>query len=725
MNAHTASCPKPRRAEKARGAILVAFGLSLGLAGCDGIVLPPEEGCPNLTELCPDLVCATGHETDAEGCLICQCKDDEPEPTVCWEDSECGDGQRCDSVNFCETPPGCTDDQPCPAVCYGRCVDDAVGCTSDADCGEGQACRYGQAVNSPEARPSDEQGDAAMPCEPGTDCDPPQETGVCVPVECAGDRMAYPACPPGTEPVIDFTTDPCGNVQCIPVDDCRALSPDQCELVEGCHLEEYGSGGCGDCGAGMDCLCEPVTEVICVPDQTDCYNLDEEACLQNPECVPEYYISDCAAPPPDCESDPSCLWECDPAQGFVCLPRDTDPSCFSDFDCAPGERCSYETECYDVCTSSPNGESYCYTECYGNTGVCIPDETSCYDLPLDLCEQDPRCMIEGSNGETPDAAPCFCDPATGEGCDNCGGGSLCVPRPTPICYSDADCGYGQVCALESYCPPCADGDFACGMPCFVEGVCVDVGPGSCSDGSACPPGHTCESVVVCSACGSTGSDENGLMPPEDCAEICWEEVTCVPVQTNDYCYSNQDCAEGTQCNMDVCMSDPNCPNCDVCVGVCEPVPGEVCFIDADCGTGICNTWDYCEVPGGTPPNGLIACMGRCEELPPPPSACLADGDCAQGERCATELDICYCPDNVCTMEAPCYSMCVPADPTEVQCFIDEDCGADAKCLDGICTFNGECAQVITAAIGPDGQCFEFPTPCDVPADFQIVESCQP
>lgn len=34
-----------------------------------------------------------------------------------------------------------------------------------------------------------------------------------------------------------------------------------------------------------------------------------------------------------------------------------------------------------------------------------------------------------------------------------------------------------------------------------------------------------------------------------------------------------------------------------------------------------------------------------------------------------------------------------------------------------------CIQVITPAVSPDGTCKEFPTPCDVPADWKAVESC--
>ncbi|HZX19799.1 MAG TPA: hypothetical protein VFF13_02195 [archaeon] len=39
--------------------------------------------------------------------------------------------------------------------------------------------------------------------------------------------------------------------------------------------------------------------------------------------------------------------------------------------------------------------------------------------------------------------------------------------------------------------------------------------------------------------------------------------------------------------------------------------------------------------------------------------------------------------------------------------------------------NGEaCAQVITPAIGPDGTCKEFPTPCDVPTGYTLTDACE-
>jgi hypothetical protein len=404
----------------------------------------------------------------------------------------------------------------------------------------------------------------------------------------------------------------------------------------------------------------------------------------------------------------------------------------------------------------------------------VPGATSCYDLPLELCEQDPSCMIEYYGTDV----PCECDPNTGE-CADCAGGDfgVCVPRPAPVCYSDDDCGANQRCAIEVYCPDCYENDPACYAPCWEEGHCVDIGPSICSDGSVCPDGFQCEPVVVCEGgCGGgVPGDDNGAPPPDQtCEEYCWEEAICVPV--DQYCYSDEQCAPGQSCAVDLCLPDPSCPECDVCVGICIDDPIQSCWVDADCGAGfICNTWDYCDDAGM--PNGLVACLGRCEEVPAPPTACLENADCATGERCATELDICYCPDDVCTMEQPCYSLCVAVpdgtgcyddsacgngqtcvfdeancaqdpdgfvacygmcwseivDPEPSECFDDVDCGPNAICEltqnpDGTVTgkcVEGECVQVEQAAVDPNtGDCIVFPTPCDVPADWELVPSCE-
>ena len=65
-------------------------------------------------------------------------------PTVCYQDSDCGDGYECyRAPDECWPPPGCGDPNgpACPPVCYGRCVPkqstcDTVRCMAGTHCEE-------------------------------------------------------------------------------------------------------------------------------------------------------------------------------------------------------------------------------------------------------------------------------------------------------------------------------------------------------------------------------------------------------------------------------------------------------------------------------------------------------------------------------------------------------------------------------------------------------------
>lgn len=65
-----------------------------------------------------------------------------PAVQACWDDAGCDDGQRCDTLNYCEPSPDCVAGEACDAVCYGRCVDASepppgVVCTGNVpDCGD-------------------------------------------------------------------------------------------------------------------------------------------------------------------------------------------------------------------------------------------------------------------------------------------------------------------------------------------------------------------------------------------------------------------------------------------------------------------------------------------------------------------------------------------------------------------------------------------------------------
>lgn len=119
--------------------LFVLATLPLGAADCG-----PEEG-PTPDDYgagCAAVLCGPGtycEEIDGEPwCVADEAATDEApyEPaadapatdeagwTACLEDADCDAGLRCDFENYCDRPPGCAPESFCPAVCWGRCVDD-------------------------------------------------------------------------------------------------------------------------------------------------------------------------------------------------------------------------------------------------------------------------------------------------------------------------------------------------------------------------------------------------------------------------------------------------------------------------------------------------------------------------------------------------------------------------------------------------------------------------
>ncbi|MDP2341039.1 MAG: hypothetical protein Q8O67_08780 [Deltaproteobacteria bacterium] len=104
-----------------------------------------DDGCPDLADFCPALVCVEQARSD-EGCPVCECA-----VQACLQATDCAERdppQRCDlGVDVCEPPPACTDgddDTSCPAACFGRCSPtdpDALFCDVAGDCGDGE-CRF-------------------------------------------------------------------------------------------------------------------------------------------------------------------------------------------------------------------------------------------------------------------------------------------------------------------------------------------------------------------------------------------------------------------------------------------------------------------------------------------------------------------------------------------------------------------------------------------------------
>jgi hypothetical protein len=652
---------------------------ALAISGCS-ILFPPSSECPDTQELCPSLECEFGPVINDDGCAICECAE-QAAPVICWDDADCTGDLSCDAENFCETPPGCTDDQPCPAVCYGRCVDSPAGCSDDGDCDDGERCREGAG----DPRPVEEDGPAgapppdsgedsdAAPCDPSTnDCfapppeedppepPPPSNTGVCVPAGCEGE-LDVPACPPGTEPTLTFADDECGRVTCTPVDDCRALEPEICEVTPGCRVEavpvpcDCAAPAPDDGDQGAPCACPDVAELVCVADETGegCEALSAEECEVDPDCELHFFGSAGVPCVDECDSNGDCFVACpepDPTTGeeeFVCLPHEPPPppggECFGDFDCVDGQRCELGDVCSGTCEPTPTGE-VCTDECM-LIGFCVDDpQGGCADRSADECGLDGRCALDAAGN--------------------------CVPAEPEGCLDTGECGPNEVCETTTTCPECNDpNDLGCLAPCWLEGRCVPLPPPppppACTSNDQCGTGFVCTDVEVCEEICDGDSDPNSGVPVQ-CTTECTLEGQCRWDDSNVTCWWDGDCGSDEYCAyLDNCVIPPDCPNCLIaCMGVCEATPEPThtpCMTGEECGLGeTCDTVNYCDAAPdcvqGEP--CIDVCYGRCVDdgSTHPEGACLEQDDCPENQRCATELDSCYCPQN--TTCDVCYWQCV-------------------------------------------------------------------
>ena len=647
--------------------VLAPLALLLGAAQCPFGVNP----CPDLDEVCPDLQC-DDYVQNRDGCSICECVED-TQPVACFSDFECSAGQRCDTANYCEPSPGCPAGEQCDAVCYGRCVDAPVACSADADCPEGQLCAYFD-----NARPAEDSaggGAGAAPIAP---------SGVCVSQGCAEADVALPTCPPGTEPSYQLGADGCPYPVCITVDNCRELVPEQCLSTPGCTLVEEpcacdaASGACSDCTSVQRCVTDG-----------DCYSLGVDECLMNPNCelVGGGGTSggDAGVRCEVCDASGNCT-PCDgeqpapppPPSDAVCVPRGGDGTCLTDVDCAAGEICQPSVVCGSGCQTTPDG-NVCYDDCWNERGQCVPSGSSCFELPPELCLNDPRCELAEGGG-----MPCDCMPDD----PSCGcqapASQMCVPRAT-ACAADLDCADGQHCEQVTTCPPCdPSGGLGCAAPCYVEGRCVDGAPPPlrCQLDVDCPAGQACIEVSICETCPAQPEPAPGTdpAPPAPCDPLCYVEGVCANVGAS--CWADSDCAGNELCDFSQCDGTTN----------------------------------------------LVACPGTCVATGVP-SLCQNDQQCAAGERCATELDVCL--QNPDDPTGGCWSQCV-ALPVEqgALCLGDGDCGATATCrfhpdvclddpnLDALVCSGWcveECLAVETPALDPLSQrCVTFADSCIPP-----------
>lgn len=357
-SAHTLNSPPTGELVKTKNWGLLAL-LTLGLAfgaGCDDGVPTPADMLPggeggNGNEMGPEggmggdggdmgmgtpcfdeSECPTGQYCDIpEGAFSGECRQG------CNDNSDCADGDECNTdTHACETPP-CTGDSDCPE---GRCdmAADPPACV-DSECSTIRPCELDENGRSQQCNEAGECEALFACCSEAGDC------SVALDGACEGTQLVDAlSCEPNP------CGEPCpgGDVDCGPNQFC---SPNDGLCQDGCRLEE------GSCPEGQSCDedTRQCVEVPCI-EPGDCGLAYQYCDEDNQVCTDGCGTDD------DCPGDFICqVGRCvDP--GDICDPQEEpDPcgdgqychvasgtcldNCVNHADCADGEVCNPDGEC--------------------------------------------------------------------------------------------------------------------------------------------------------------------------------------------------------------------------------------------------------------------------------------------------------------------------------------------------------------------------------------------
>ena len=320
-------------------------------------------------------------------------------------------------------------------------------------------------------------------------------------------------------------------------EDCPDVPPGAgCEDTDGGHRYDqkgtaaspYGERKVGEdfCFGDPTSGNSPLREYFCAGDIVrfeirECaYGCKEGACLPQPQVVCGNGICEAG------EADAIESGGCPPGSPPECLGP---PSRFLPGSC-PAD-CRAETQCGD--------------------GVCQEEERSlrCPPCPLNVGSDQCKCVYECPNdcgipAEHP--APPAEDPCTYMDCAyGCFKGS-CIEIQEDMCEV-MDCVYG-----------CVNGE------CFTKPTetCEQkFCPFGCQDGVCLPPATTCDPYICADRSSYPRCNPDG-------APIAYYVNPCAP--QSKFCKYSEECRDGMTCTTALgdCLPDPQCPECDVCNGVC-------------------------------------------------------------------------------------------------------------------------------------------------------------
>jgi hypothetical protein len=399
------------------------------------------------------------------------------------------------------------------------------------------------------------------------------------PPTCTADKQAacpavnVTSCPPGQEPVIDYSADCCQHFTCQPL--CSAASSRTCPMTPApicpAGTKVWIGTAIEDCCPAYRCqpdgsTCDPMkekcgcdaTNVACTLALPYCGpNVMPTVVGQTADCCPIYQcpcdklMDPMASTPPEDIGRCGCTYpNCQAGEEIVCAGQDNcmgpcvcRPArgiCKDDSSCAAGEKCDVS-----ACRLPPM-TAPAYPEC--DPLKCGPKPA----LPVGMCPDGSgisgptgRCLLDAAGTCSWEIREC---PAPG-----CYG--ICVPNvPQTGCQANSDCPMGQLCDVACREWSCAPGGVGSGTPtttttdpatgmlvpplppgmCACDGndtSCVCDGSGACKGrtcvGQCVPQKPTCDlSRVTCPAIApvcpngqmpvSTGIDPNTCCPTYTC-----------------------------------------------------------------------------------------------------------------------------------------------------------------------------------------------------------------
>ena len=727
-------------------------------AGCGsgGVCRARPEACPDNLEP----VCGCDGETYGNDCERLAAGTCLAHRGECRE-APCGvrGGAPCDEGQVCELPAGRCEVADLPGACVER--PDACPRVYDPVCGCDGVTYPNDCLRLRAGAAKDHDGVCEQEgCEGPDDCDDGELCECARGCGVAGECAPRPRiCPDVLDPVCGCDGETYGN-------DCERQRAGTCLAHAGRCEQEGACQDNGDCPRGQMCELERGAcggDGRCVERPARCILVYQPVC----GCDGETYGNDCIrrgagvafdhdgpceAPPEACRGNDDCgdggFCECRGACGAPGVCGERPARCPAELDPVCG--CSGRTHTND-CFRQRFGDCLAHDGpcelagvCGGIAGIACPDGEVC-ELPAGMCngaDLQGRCVPE------PEACPRIWDPVCG--CDGRTYANDCVRVATGVakdhdgeceqdgCQDNGDCGERELCAkapgdcdgagecrprparcILVFDPVCGcDGETygnacvaaAAGANVAHDGPCREP-PNECADNGDCARGEFC---ACAEACGGGGECQrrplgcpdvfdpvcgcNGTTYGNDCereaAGVCLEhDGPCRDGQRD--CADNGDCARGQFCECaGACGSE----------GVCEPRP-EACIriFDPVCGCDG-NTYanDCLRERAGT----CLVDEGPCEIEPP---ACEGDGDCEDGQYCASadcgEPGLCQarpdaCPevfDPVCGCDGTTYANA---------CFAaaaGANVAHEGACPPPRCEDNGDCARGAYCACG-EAQC---------------------